>query len=468
MNTLNLTFTLLLSLSLALATPLSAADEGLNFKEQLEKANDFIKIYRHFEAGDALKEATKLGGAKHPSLHMRLGILFYGLGLIPEAIAEGEKAVALAPSSKWYKYDLAKFYYVDKQYLKAEEQFITLLKLDPGFTLGYYYLTELYFRSKDYDMAWLSFQRARLLGHQGKQLEEKLAPHTKKPAEDFTKISESNMIVRFIKLSSEEEAMTILDEISKGMLFENLELELKKEKAGAADFGVININELQDSVADSLRSRQPYSPPVVMKTESDYRIMQRITPFDPVAWRTNVGATSASPKDFNKKPPVIAVASRKNDTETTTLVPPSVTAAPIAVKASTTEIQQAPEGKEKEQLATQLAAYYALESWKNVWQAADIPKYFAAYSSTFTPPDNIDHATWKKKRTASLTRPKFIHVTIKDPVVELVTDNHLLITFTQSFQSDTYQDVVIKILTMVKEKGGWKISDERSAEVPYR
>ena len=468
MNKINFGFTLLLSLSLALTTPLSAADEGLSFKEQLEKANDYIQIYRHFEAGDALQEATKLGGAKHPSLHMRLGILYYGLGLIPEAIAEGEKAVALAPSSKWYKYDLGKFYYVDKQYLKAEEQFIALLKLDPGFTLGYYYLAELYFRNKDYEMAWLSFQRAHLLGHHGKQLEQKLAPHTKKPAEDFTKISESNMIVRFIKLSSEEEAITSLEEISKGMLFENLELQLKKEKAGAADFGLIHIHELPDSVANTLRSQQPYSPPVIMKTGSDYRIMQRIAPFDPVAWRTTVGANSASPKDSKKKTPVVAADSTKHDNEINNLGPPSDTAVPLAAKAGTAEIPQAPADKDKEQLATQLAAYYALESWKNVWQAADIPRYFAAYSSTFTPPDNMDLATWKRKRTASLTRPKFIHVTIKDPVVELVTDSHLLITFTQTFKSDTYQDEVIKILTMVKEKGGWKISDERSAEVPYR
>src|SRR5512145_2360827 len=125
MHTGNIAFIFLSSLLFAFAPSLSfAADESLDFKEHLEKANDYIKAYRHFEAGDALKEATNLGGAKHPSLHMRLGILYYGLGLIPEAIAEGEKAVTLAPSSKWYKYDLAKFYYVDKQFSKAEEQFI--------------------------------------------------------------------------------------------------------------------------------------------------------------------------------------------------------------------------------------------------------------------------------------------------------------------------------------------------------
>jgi hypothetical protein len=462
MHTGNFTFVVFFALTLIFSTSFSfAADESLNFKEHLEKANDYIKAYRHFEAGDELKEATKSGGVKYPSLHMRLAILYYGLGLIPEAIAEGEKAVALAPSSKWYKYDLAKFYYVDKQYSKAEEHFIALLKLDPGFTLGYYYLAELYFRNKDYDMAWLSFQRARLLGHQGKHLEEKLTPHTKKPTEDYAKISKNNMIVRFIKLSSEEEAKALLDEIGKGKLFENLELELKKEKVGEADFGVMNINELKDSVAEIIRKRQPYSPPVVLKTETDYRIMQRIAPFDPANWRVALGTPSTTPK--GKAPVVVDLATKKEaDIAKPAQRPTPVAAAPEAKP----EIEAPADGKSKEQLATQLAAYYTLESWKNAWQSADVTKYFSAYSSKFTPPDNMDIATWKKKRTASLTRPKFIHVKIKDPVVELLTDNHLLITFTQNYESDNYQDSVVKILTMEKEKGNWKISDERSTAVP--
>ena len=115
-------------------------------------------------------------------------------------------------------------------------------------------------------------------------------------------------------------------------------------------------------------------------------------------------------------------------------------------------------------MATQLAAYYALESWKSAWQSADVTKYLAAYSNKFTPSDSMDLATWKKKRTASLIRPKFIHVTIKDPVVELLTNNRLLITFTQKFESDAYQDTVIKTLTMEKETGSWKISEERTVQ----
>lgn len=484
---------LLLACSLALTKPLFAADESLSFKEHLEKANNYIKAYRHFEAGDELKEAAKLGGTQHPSLYMRLGILYYGLGLIPEAIAEGEKAVALAPTSKWYKYDLAKFYYVDKQYAKAEEQFVTLLKLDPGFTLGYYYLGELYFRNKEYDMAWLCLKRANLLGHQGKNLEERLSHLTRKPVEDFAKIDKNNMIFRFIKLSSEEEAKKILKDIGKGKLFENLELELKKEKVGETDFGVMDLNELKDSVAESLRNRQPYSPPVIIKTGSDFRIMQRIAPFDPIAWRNILGTPGS--KESKGKITAIAATTPKEPVENAVVAPsatpaattPTATAAttapeataattaaaviatePVSVMENTPKTPPTPPANDKEQLTTQLAAFHALESWKNAWQSADVPKYFAAYSNAFVPPDNMDMATWKKKRTASLTRPKYIQVTVKDPVVEVVTDKHILITFTQSYQSDNYHDEVVKILTMVMEQGSWKISGERTGAEPYR
>jgi hypothetical protein len=119
---------------------------------------------------------------------------------------------------------------------------------------------------------------------------------------------------------------------------------------------------------------------------------------------------------------------------------------------------------EKLLLSSQLAAFYALESWKNAWRAADVPRYLAAYSRRFTPSDNMDLATWKKKRADSLTRPKFIRLEIRDPVVEMLSDHQLLITFTQSFESDTFQDAVIKTLTMENEEDGWKILEERTVQ----
>jgi tetratricopeptide (TPR) repeat protein len=59
---------------------------------------------------------------------------------------------------------------VDRQFEKAEDQFTTLLKIDPGFTLAYYYLSELYFKQKRYDMAWLNMNRVYRLGYKGQLL----------------------------------------------------------------------------------------------------------------------------------------------------------------------------------------------------------------------------------------------------------------------------------------------------------
>lgn len=83
----------------------------------------------------------------------------------------------------------------------------------------------------------------------------------------------------------------------------------------------------------------------------------------------------------------------------------------------------------------------------------------------FTPATATSLETWKNQRIASLTRPKFIHLKIDNPVVDLQTDDRLQITFTQHFQSDSYRDSVYKALVMVREMERWKISEERILKV---
>ena len=433
--------TFILTLTLSPVTVM-ADESAKSFKEYLEQANFYIKSYRHFEASDALKAATKIGGAEHPSLHMRLGILYYGLGLIPEAIEEGERAVHLSPASKWYKYDLAKFYYVDKQFKKAEDQFTTLLKIDPGFTLAYYYLAELYFHQKKYDMAWLSMQRAYKLGHIGKHLETKLTPLSSKPEEDFETSGNSPQLFRYIKLSEEKRAQELTNQIWNGKLFENMELELKKDQSKSADFGIMTLDELSSEAALSLQDKKPYSRPLVIETGSDYRIMQRILPFDPVKWQQIISRTAA------EKAPVV----KKQVTV------PKPTPAPQVTTAKSPHITDT-------QISSKLAAFYALEAWKEAWEAQDINTYLAAYSDNFSPNNGLSKKSWTAKRTRSINKPSSIKIKIDDPVVEMLTDGQLLITFKQSYTSNTYHDVVVKTLTMEKEESGWKIIREREVKV---
>lgn len=446
---------------LLLTGPMSAvvvAEDALVFKEQLEKANELIKSYRHFEACDALQKAAKLAGDKHPFLHMRLAILYYGLGLIPEAIAEGEKAVALSPSSKWYKYDLAKFYFVNKQRAKAEQQFVALLTQDPGFSLGYYYLAELYFRNKQYDLAWLSLQRAKRLGHQGMHLEKKLARQSKKPFEDFSTQASDTMLFRFIKVASQQEAEEILKELQQGKLFENFELEGRKERSGEIEFGVLDLAEAPESLAASLRGYQLYAEPTVVATGSEYRIVQRIAPFQLEQWRSLLASSPGPDKKPTPQTPakMVAAGAPPHSPQPTAAMAPATTP-------NSTDQQRS--SKEQEQLTLQLAAYYTLEAWKNAWQAGDIEGYLAAYSDRFIPDNNLSLAAWKNARTASLAKPRFIQLKIENPVVELQPDNSLHITFVQRYTSDRFRDAVRKTLTMAREKGRWRITEERTLEV---
>jgi len=407
-----LTAGLLFTIFFSTVAPVPANQE-LTFKEYLKNANNHIKANQHFLAVDALKEANRLGGNQHPSLHMKLAILYYGLGLIPDAIIEGEKAVNLAPRSKWYKYDLAKFYLVDKQLNKAENEFNTLLKLDPGFTLAYYYLAEVYFQKKKYDMAWLSLTRACLLGHQGRRLLKKLSPLTSKPAENFENISNNNQLFRYIKLSTREKAEAILNDIKNGKKFHNLELEQKKDTGDRADFGIVLLSELKDSVAATLKNSTPYATPTVIQTGPDFRVMQRIASFDPQIWQDIVNSLPTDPDNSENN------------------------------------------------LSIKLSVAYALKNWQNSWQSADLNRYLSVYSKDFIPPENMSLTAWKKDRRKNLSQLKYIHIELINPVIEMLGQTRVVITFKQIYKTEAYHDLVMKTLIMKREKEKWKIISEQ-------
>ncbi len=394
--------------------PLYTADasgQSSTLRQYLKQVDSYIKAHRHFEAAETLKQATQLAGKKHPSLHMRLAILYYGLGLISEAIEEGEKAVQQAPSAKWYKYDLAKFYYVDKQYDKSQRQFTDLLQIDPGFTLGYYYLAELYYQTKQYDMAWLSYQRAKKLGmgQRGIHLEKKLNNFTAKPQETFP-TTDHNALFRFIRTPSKKTADNILKKIAGGKLFENLELELNKKSA--IDFGMITLDELKDSVAQSLRNRRPYDSPSIVQTGSDFRIIQRIMPFDTQKWQKII---------------------RRGKTQATQ---PAI------------------------RLSRQLDIFYAVETWKNNWQNGKVEDYFSSYSSRFKPEGDLPLHIWEKTRREKMRRTSDMRITISDPQIEMINHGRVIITFLQTCQSPINYNAVVKALTMDREERGWKIIKE--------
>lgn len=443
-----------------LSSPVSAVGQETPHQVYLERANAYIKAYRHFPATDALKQAAKLSGDKHPSIYMRLAILYYGLGFIPEAIAAAEQAVALAPDLKWYKFDLGKFYFVNRDYDKAKEQLMALLKLDPAFTQGYYYLGETYYQKGQYSMAWLCLDRAEQLGHEGNLLKDKLVAVAAKPEDDFVPYSQdTNTYFRFIKFAKEKDAIAVLKQIEQGKMFENLELELQNDKTIKASFGIITTAELDANIARSLHNFQPYAKPLIMKTGPEYRLMQRILPFEPASWEKLAStAETAKPMVARKAPaetPVLAALPAESP------APPE--AAKMAKMATPQPALAPPEPPSSpaasEETARSVIAQ-SVEKWRQAWENADTAGYFASYSTNFVPPKQQSISAWQKKRTASLTAPTSIEITLYDTLVEMLATDQASVSFKQVYKSDRLQDAVIKTLKMQREGSTWKITAE--------
>jgi len=447
---------------LAVFTTLTAqaAENAASHEVYLERANALIRSYQHFSAAMALQQAIRLANDKYPSIYMRLAILYYGLGMIPDAIAAGEKAVSLSPQTKWYKFDLAKFYLVDKRYQQSKEQLLALLQIDPGFTLGFVYLGEVYLALGQKNMAWACLEWADKLGQDGVLLRQKLQiAGGRPPAEPEALAKGQPGYFRFIKVESRKDADALLKQIANGKSFENLEMYLQDAKGIHADFGLITTPELDKSVAAELATVKTFAPPVVVRTGADYRVMQKILPFDRVAWthlETSAGVTptTAIASDTSPAAPKISVHSQPDVVSSISLMPATTTSQ------AETQPSSAAVADKQERATPEASVTQAIETWRDHWQNAETDAYLACYSPSFVPAKGMSSHDWRASRVKSLSLPSMMKITLSDIHITMQGANQATATFRQDYVSDRLQDSVTKTLSLRQEGGEWKITKE--------
>lgn len=129
---------------------------------------------------------------------------------------------------------------------------------------------------------------------------------------------------------------------------------------------------------------------------------------------------------------------------------PAAEAAPTSVAAVATEITPAASN----------AALTALEAWAKAWSARDVDGYLAAYASDFKPEGGLGKEEWQAQRRIRINRPKQISVSVVAPVVQAIDAEHVRISFTQDYRSDTLDDEAPKQVEMALIGGAWKITRE--------
>lgn len=102
----------------------------------------------------------------------------------------------------------------------------------------------------------------------------------------------------------------------------------------------------------------------------------------------------------------------------------------------------------------------AVKQWAKAWSDQDVDAYLDAYQADFQPTGGKSHAAWAKQRRERVSSPASIDIDLSDMSVQFEGDDTAKVSFKQRYTSDTYQDQERKTLTLNRQDGHWRISDE--------
>lgn len=110
---------------------------------------------------------------------------------------------------------------------------------------------------------------------------------------------------------------------------------------------------------------------------------------------------------------------------------------------------------------TPAQAIQTVRDWADAWSAQDPDRYLAYYADSYSPEGGVSRSAWASTRRQRLTEPRFIQVEVDSLEFQREQDR-AVVTFRQSYRSDTFRDVVEKRLSLIAVDGDWRIASEES------
>ena len=101
-----------------------------------------------------------------------------------------------------------------------------------------------------------------------------------------------------------------------------------------------------------------------------------------------------------------------------------------------------------------------LNEWASFWQNKSFQEYFNCYADSFYPKKFNSKDSWITDRRSKIKNKKNIGIKISNIKVISFGENNSLLQFTQSYNSDSFSDVVDKHITVVLEENSFKITGE--------
>ena len=101
-----------------------------------------------------------------------------------------------------------------------------------------------------------------------------------------------------------------------------------------------------------------------------------------------------------------------------------------------------------------------VNAWARAWSEQRVDDYLDAYSLRFSPPAGLDWAVWESQRRARILAPARIEVSLALVELEETDAARSQVRFVQVYESESYRDVVRKVLDLERDESGWKIVRE--------
>lgn len=173
---------------------------------------------------------------------------------------------------------------------------------------------------------------------------------------------------------------------------------------------------------------------------------------------TAAKATTRAPAAAPTVAASAAVASATAPAKAAAPAKPSTTvaaAAPAAAPAAPPAEKPAADARQAERAAIDKA----VRDWAKAWSNKDMPRYYAAYASNFTPANRASRAQWESDRRIRIVSKKSISVEVREMKVSF-TGETASVRFQQLYTSDNLKGSSRKTLEMVRQGNRWLIVRE--------
>ena len=112
-----------------------------------------------------------------------------------------------------------------------------------------------------------------------------------------------------------------------------------------------------------------------------------------------------------------------------------------------------------ERQADRAAVEKAVRGWAKAWSNKDLPRYYAAYASNFTPAKRASRAKWESDRRIRIVSKKSISVEVRELKISFKGETASA-RFQQLYTSDNLKGSSRKTLEMVRQGNRWLIVRE--------